>query len=120
MKQDKPFFADRWRLKVMLNNIISNSIRYRNGKDPVVEVNVEVSDKQASVEIQDNGRGISKEHLSNVCKMFYRATDDGPGSGLGLYIVKETIEKLNGSLNIDSEVGKGTKVRLQIPEVVPG
>jgi signal transduction histidine kinase len=118
VKQDKPFFTDRWRLKVMLNNIISNSIRYRNGKDPVIEVNVEVDDQLASVEIQDNGKGISKEHLGNVCQMFYRATDDGPGSGLGLYIVKETIEKLNGSLKIDSELGKGTCVKLQIPEVV--
>jgi signal transduction histidine kinase len=47
--------------------------------------------------------------------MFYRATDDGAGSGLGLYIVKEAIEKLNGHINIESEVGKGTTVKLQIP-----
>jgi signal transduction histidine kinase len=70
------------------------------------------------VEIQDNGKGIAKEHLKNVCTMFYRATDDGAGSGLGLYIVKETIDKLNGTMNIDSEEGKGTRVRLQIPEVL--
>jgi signal transduction histidine kinase len=49
--------------------------------------------------------------------MFYRATDDGAGSGLGLYIVKEAIDKHNGSINIDSEEGKGTIVRLLIPEV---
>jgi signal transduction histidine kinase len=49
--------------------------------------------------------------------MFYRATDDGAGSGLGLYIVKEAIEKLHGSINIDSEVGKGTRILLEIPEV---
>jgi signal transduction histidine kinase len=116
--QNKPFFSDRWRLKVMLNNIISNSIRYRNGKDPVIHVNVEVNDDAAFVEIQDNGRGIAKEHLKKVCTMFYRATDDGAGSGLGLYIVKETIDKLNGTLDIDSEEGKGTVVRLYIPEVL--
>jgi signal transduction histidine kinase len=49
--------------------------------------------------------------------MFYRATDEGAGSGLGLYIVKETIDKLNGSINIDSEIGRGTMVKLRIPEV---
>jgi signal transduction histidine kinase len=118
IRQEKPFYCDRWRLKVILNNIISNAIRYRNGKDPVIRVSVEVDSRGAKVEIEDNGKGIGKEHLSNVCKMFYRATDDGAGSGLGLYIVKETIDKLNGSINIHSEIGKGTMVKLNIPEVL--
>jgi signal transduction histidine kinase len=47
--------------------------------------------------------------------MFYRATDDGAGSGLGLYIAKEAIDKLNGSIKIDSEEGRGTIVNLEIP-----
>ena len=117
IKQEKPFYCDRWRLKVILNNIISNSIRYRNGKSPVIRVNVEVDNNGAHLAIEDNGKGIPQEHLKNVCKMFYRATDDGAGSGLGLYIVKEAIDKLNGSLDIDSEVGKGTLVKMEIPEV---
>jgi signal transduction histidine kinase len=115
--QEQPFYSDRWRLKVILNNIISNAIRYRNGRDPVIKVNVDVTDQGAAVSIEDNGKGIAKEHLKNVFRMFYRATDDGAGSGLGLYIVKETIDKLNGSILIDSEEGKGTTVRLLIPEV---
>jgi signal transduction histidine kinase len=81
-------------------------------------VNVAIDQEGAAVEIEDNGRGIAKEHLGNVCKMFYRATDDGAGSGLGLYIVKETIDKLNGSIDIDSEIGRGTMVRVSIPEVL--
>jgi signal transduction histidine kinase len=118
VRQEKPFYSDRWRLKVILNNVISNAIRYRNGRDPVIRVDVEVNQAGAQLQIQDNGKGIAQEHLGNVCKMFYRATDDGAGSGLGLYIVKETIDKLNGSINIDSEVGKGTLVKLEIPEVI--
>jgi signal transduction histidine kinase len=117
IRQDKPFYCDRWRLKVILNNVISNAIRYRNGRDPVIRVNVDITDLGAQVRIEDNGKGIAKEHLKHVCRMFYRATDDGAGSGLGLYIVKEAIDKLNGSINIDSEEGKGTTVRLLIPEV---
>ncbi|HEX5167565.1 MAG TPA: MASE1 domain-containing protein, partial [Cyclobacteriaceae bacterium] len=113
--QEKAFFSDSWRLKVILNNIISNSIRYRNGKDPVIKVNIKVDEKRAKLSIQDNGKGIAKEHLGNVCKMFYRATDDGAGSGLGLYIVKEAIDKLNGTIKIDSQEGKGTTVNLEIP-----
>lgn len=118
VQQVKPFYCDRWRLKVILNNIISNAIRYRNGRDPVIKVNVEVTEKGAQLSIEDNGKGIAEEHLSHVCRMFYRATDDGAGSGLGLYIVKETIDKLNGSIKIDSVEGKGTTVRLLIPEVL--
>ena len=115
--QKQPFYSDRWRLKVILNNIISNAIRYRNGKDPVIKVDVLINDNLASVAIQDNGKGIESEHLPNVYKMFYRATDDGAGSGLGLYIVKEAIDKLNGQIDIQSELGKGTIVRLAIPQI---
>ncbi len=115
INQDQPFFSDRWRLKVILNNVISNAIRYRNGHDPVIKVNVDITEHAASVAIEDNGKGIEKDHLPNIYKMFYRATDDGAGSGLGLYIVKEAIEKLNGQINIESELGKGTTVTLQIP-----
>lgn len=116
--QSAPFHSDRWRLKVILNNLISNSIRYRNGRDPVIKINVNVVDKKAQFEIEDNGRGIAKEHLGNVYRMFYRATDDGAGSGLGLYIVKETVDKLKGSITIESEEGHGTTVKLEIPELV--
>ena len=80
-------------------------------------MNVEVANHRAVVEIDDNGRGIPKEHLHKVYQMFYRATDDGAGSGLGLYIVKEAVDKLNGQIEIKSEVGKGTIVRLEIPEI---
>lgn len=115
ISQEEPFMSDRWRLKVILNNIISNAIRYRNGRDPVIRVNVDINKHAAMLAIEDNGKGIEKEHLPNIYKMFYRATDDGAGSGLGLYIVKEAIEKLNGNINIESEPGKGTVVKLEIP-----
>jgi signal transduction histidine kinase len=80
-------------------------------------VKIVVDDSLATVVIEDNGKGIEKEHLPNLCKMFYRATDDGAGSGLGLYIVKEAVDKLHGAIHIDSELGKGTTVSLSIPEL---
>ncbi len=102
---------------MILNNIISNSIRYKNGKDPVIRINAKIDAHLLDLSIEDNGKGISKEHISNLGKMFYRATDEGAGSGLGLYIVKETVHKLKGSLTIESEVGQGTTVKFKIPEV---
>jgi signal transduction histidine kinase len=115
--QDEPFYCDKWRLKVILNNVISNSIRYKNGKEPVVKVNAKIDRQRVRLSIEDNGTGIEKKHLTNLGKMFYRATDEGAGSGLGLYIVKETIQKLQGSMAIKSERGQGTRVEFEIPEV---
>lgn len=117
ISQEESFFSDKWRLKVIMNNLISNSIRYRNGKDPVVGIDISVSKQLAKVTIEDNGRGIEKKHLPKVWSMFYRATDDNAGSGLGLYIVKETVSKLSGNVDINSKVGKGTKVTFQIPQL---
>ncbi|QSE98853.1 MASE1 domain-containing protein [Fulvivirga lutea] len=116
IKGDRTFTSDPWRIKVILNNLISNAIRYRNGKSPVVDVTVKVENELAKIEVKDNGRGIPAEHLDKVCNMFYRATDDGAGSGLGLYIVKETVDKLGGELKVNSEVGKGTTINVSIPK----
>ncbi len=117
IEQQKPFYSDESRLKVVFNNLISNAIRYHNGKPPKVNVEIQVKPKYAYITIKDNGIGISKDHINNVFRMFYRATDTNHGSGLGLYIVKETIEKLNGSIKLKSEQGNGTIVQLQIPSL---
>ncbi|WP_350115715.1 MASE1 domain-containing protein [Fulvivirga sp.] len=112
---NKPFVSDPWRVKVILNNLISNAIRYRNGKTPSIDIDVAKQNGNVHITVKDNGKGISKEHLNKVCDMFYRATDDGAGSGLGLYIVKETVDKLGGDLKIDSELGEGTTVSVSLP-----
>jgi signal transduction histidine kinase len=117
INQPEAFYCDNWRLKIIFNNLISNAIRYKNGRDPVIRIKGSVQGSKAQLCIEDNGRGISKEHLPNLGKMFYRATDEGAGSGLGLYIVKETMAKLGGSLAIESVEGEGTTVMLEIPEV---
>ena len=109
------FFSDERRLKVIMNNIISNSIRYANGKEPVVSIDVSVDKQSAKISVQDNGVGIEKKHHKKIFDMFYRATDDNAGSGLGLYIVKESVEKLNGDIDLASEPGKGTIINLEIP-----
>ncbi|MFC2124775.1 MASE1 domain-containing protein [Bacteroidota bacterium] len=113
------FYSDERRLKVILNNIISNSIRYANGKDPVVSIDVSVDNRSAKISVEDNGVGIEKKHQNKIFDMFYRATDDNAGSGLGLYIVKESVEKLNGYINLESEPGRGTIISLEIPNNKP-
>lgn len=115
--QQKTFYSDESRIRVVLNNLISNAIRHHNGKRPQVDISVQVKPKYAHIYIRDNGIGISKDHINNVFKMFYRATDTSHGSGLGLYIVKETLDKLRGSIKLKSELDKGTEVYLQIPSL---
>ncbi|MTI26791.1 GHKL domain-containing protein [Fulvivirga kasyanovii] len=117
IRQDVPFSSDKKRLKVIFNNLISNAIRYSNHTDPYIKIDIAVDNVTAKININDNGRGIPKDHLKNVFKMFYRATDDNAGSGLGLYIVKETVDKLRGNVALNSVEKKGTTVNLEIPNL---
>jgi signal transduction histidine kinase len=115
VKQSKAFYSDKRRIKVVFNNLISNAIRYNDSRKPVINVETIVDNGHAEIRVTDNGRGISEEHLDKVFKMFYRATDKGAGSGLGLYIVQETMDKLGGTVSINSQLNKGTEVLLKIP-----
>jgi PAS domain S-box-containing protein len=112
-----PFFSDKQRINVILSNLISNSIKYADlwKETPFLDVRVVVNDVEAVIKISDNGEGIKSEYKSKVFDMFYRATLNSNGSGLGLYIVKEVIEKLHGSIELQSEYGKGTQFTIRIP-----
>lgn len=111
------FTSDEYRLKVMLNNVLSNAFKYVNPvlDEHIVSINIHQNCSNAIIQIKDNGIGIEDKHLDKIFNMFYRATNNQPGSGLGLYIAKETAEKLNGTIDIKSKPGKGTIVTLSIP-----
>ncbi len=70
------------------------------------------------LQVEDNGIGIGREHIDHVFKMFYRATDHTNGSGIGLYIVKETVEKLTGSITVRSIKSVGTTFSVTIPNML--
>ncbi len=116
---NSPFYSDHRRLSVIINNLISNAIIYHNKyrEDPFIEVLVNVEKNNASIKVIDNGRGIESAHINNIFKMFYRATQGSNGSGLGLYIVKETLDKLKGKVFVESKVGEGTVFSLSIPSL---
>jgi signal transduction histidine kinase len=117
IKGRSTFYSDQRRIKVIFNNLISNSIRYANGKDPKVEIDINVNKSIADITIADNGIGIEKPHQKKVFEMFYRATDSNVGSGLGLYIVKESVERLNGHIELNSEKGHGTIFNISLPNL---
>ncbi|MES2730727.1 MAG: PAS domain S-box protein [Bacteroidota bacterium] len=111
--------SDKGRLRVILNNLVSNAIRYHRlmQEHPYIQIDVRVNPEKAIMEVSDNGQGISAEHLDKIFDMFYRASNSAKGSGLGLYIVKETLVKLQGTITVKSEYKKGTTFTLEIPNM---
>lgn len=111
------FYCGKMRIGFLIQNLISNSIKYYDASKPRPFVNVEVFKNESDVKIviEDNGIGISKKYLDRIFDMFYRATERSDGSGLGLYIVKETVDMMGGSIKLNSEKNKGTSVTLTIP-----
>ena len=109
--------TDKARLKVLLNNVISNSVKYRrkDGIQPFVRFNMQHLNGQYIMTVEDNGEGIPEGSREKVFDMFYRASTTTAGTGLGLYICKEIISKLHGSISLESEVGKGTKITICLP-----
>ncbi|HYD22842.1 MAG TPA: PAS domain-containing sensor histidine kinase [Flavipsychrobacter sp.] len=114
---DLEFQSDRSRVSILLNNLVSNAIRYSDPlrDNPYVAVSVSLRGEAIELEVKDNGLGISEENREKVFEMFYRVSKRSIGSGLGLYIVKETVEKLNGTIRLDSELNKGTTFKVALP-----
>ena len=117
IKQDQVFNSDILRLKIILNNLVSNALKFQNPyrKNPSLHINISSNKNNCQMIIKDNGIGIGKEHIEKLFNMFYRATDKKPGSGIGLYIVKDCLQKLKGTIDVHSEIDKGTKFCVNIP-----
>ncbi|MEQ8927592.1 MAG: ATP-binding protein [Fulvivirga sp.] len=111
--------SDESRLKIVLSNLITNCIKYHNynQESPKIVVNVDLNYAKgiSVIEILDNGMGIAKEHLDKIFDMFFRASSDkAEGSGLGLYIVKDTVTKIGGQIDVESEIGNGTVFKITL------
>ncbi|HEY5825773.1 MAG TPA: HAMP domain-containing sensor histidine kinase [Cyclobacteriaceae bacterium] len=114
---DEPMLLDKSRTKIILSNIISNAIKYHNlrQENPWVEVKTITDSNNYVISIADNGTGILPDKVDRVFDMFFRATDRSAGSGLGLFIVKEAVDKLGGKIALKSEYGKGSEFIITLP-----
>jgi signal transduction histidine kinase len=113
------FYSDETRLRIIFNNLLSNAIKFHleeTREQPYVRVVAQEHDSAYSFEVSDNGRGMSSEIRDDIFKMFFRGTPSVPGSGLGLYILKESVEKLNGAVEVESEEDKGSSFKIRIPK----
>ncbi|WP_306642142.1 hybrid sensor histidine kinase/response regulator [Sanyastnella coralliicola] len=117
VEQSGPVLLDELRVKMILNNLVSNSIKYQDSSkgQPYVNVNVITAADKTTITVEDNGVGIAREDQKKVFEMFYRSAENQLGNGLGLYIVKEAVEKLGAELQVDSEKGNGSRFVVSIP-----
>lgn len=120
IKQPVKFVSDLTRVKILLNNIVSNAIKYRDTSKELskVVIDIEVDPEKAKIQIIDNGEGIPSDQIPYIFDMFHRASDHSEGSGLGLYIVKNVVDKLNAQISVSSELGIETVFTIIIPNVL--
>ncbi|HEU5289140.1 MAG TPA: HAMP domain-containing sensor histidine kinase [Cyclobacteriaceae bacterium] len=110
---------DRNRIMIILNNLISNAIKYhrQDGENKWVKTSVSKSKSIITIVVSDNGQGIQADRKDKVFEMFYRGTERSQGSGLGLYIVREAVEKMYGKIHVESIEGAGTSFFITIPVI---
>jgi PAS domain S-box-containing protein len=119
--ENEPFYSDKKRLKIIFMNLISNAIKYQSTEAsirPEININLHINKENVIIKIKDNGIGIEKDLQFKIFEMFFRASENSVGSGLGLYIVKQILEKMNSTISLDSEIGKGSEFRITIPNSI--
>ncbi|MFM7903034.1 MAG: sensor histidine kinase, partial [Bacteroidota bacterium] len=109
--------SDKYRMDTLLKNIIGNAVKYRNPdvQEHWVKVTVTSRNNLHIVSVSDNGMGISEKSLPKIFDMFYRGSSSVTGTGLGLYICKEIIGRLEGTIDVESIPGKGSTFILTVP-----
>ena len=106
--------ADPFAVGLILRQLVQNAIQFRDEKKEacLCMVSIEGTRQNWSLVVEDNGKGIPDESQSKVFEMFFSSNNMAQGSGLGLYIVKETVDRMNGKIDLFSKAGVGTRITL--------
>lgn len=113
-----PWISDPFRTQVVLKNLISNAMKYQkpnsngNGK---IHIAIDVDPQKSKIVVEDNGIGIDPKYHEEVFKMFFRATNQSFGAGIGLYIVKEALNRVNGTIELESKPDQGSRFTVLLP-----
>jgi PAS domain S-box-containing protein len=113
------FNSDEKRVNVILKNLIFNAVKYQNlnQENPSIKVKANEDGNHILISVKDNGEGIDPDIQEKVYEMFFRASEKSSGSGLGLYIVKEMVSKLDGTIQLKSEPDKGSEFIIKLPSL---
>lgn len=117
LNQTAQFYSDPVRLSIIVNNLVTNAIKFQDytKEQSYFEFDIDINHERLVLKTSDNGIGIATEHQQKVFDMFYRGTDRTSGSGIGLYLVKQTVEKMKGTIGLTSELGKYTHFEVTLP-----
>jgi two-component system phosphate regulon sensor histidine kinase PhoR len=115
-----PIRGDRAQLVQVLDNLISNAVRYGCDRpDSRIDIAASRNGRWVTLNVTDHGPGIAREHLPRVTQRFYRVdaarSRESGGTGLGLAIVKHIVERHKGALEVKSTIGVGTSVSVRLP-----
>lgn len=118
ISNNSPLFStDITKLKVIINNLISNALKYQRKNEPnkSVEVKITIIGDQMEIVVSDNGMGIEEQYLKSIFNLFFRATAEVGGSGFGLYNVNEIVSTLGGSIEVESLINEGSTFKVTLP-----
>lgn len=120
INQELSFYSDPSRVETIVSNLLSNAYKYHrfDSNNPYINIKIDVFGVKAIIEISDNGSGIADEYHNKIFQMFFRASEKSQGSGLGLYIVKSAIDKLEGTITLHSIHGKESTFTVEIPNLL--
>lgn len=118
VNEDIPFYSDSLRFSTLISNLITNAVKYsREEVASFVKVSFHTYPSEAILCVEDNGEGIPEDKLDKIFDMFFRNSVKSSGSGLGLYICKEIVDKMGGELKVSSVHKKGSKFEIRLPNL---
>lgn len=117
IEETVPFFSDKSRVNALINNLVTNAYKYTRTEepDPYVKFSFTSNASEGIIRVEDNGEGIAEEYHRKIFEMFFRASEQYDGSGLGLYICKEIVSRLQGSIEVQSTPMKGSIFIVKLP-----
>lgn len=117
--QNHAYKSDAVRVKMILTNLIENAIYFQDNTkaERFIDIEILVNENDVHIEVCDNGVGISKDIRHKVYRMFFRASEASKGSGLGLFLAKEAVKKLTGTIQFESSRGVGTNFTVILPRI---
>jgi signal transduction histidine kinase len=122
VEEQKPFYSDLQRFTIIVENLISNAIKFQDFSRANRFIKITAISDQVNVAIQvsDNGIGMADEYVHKIFDMFFRISGEREGSGIGLYIVKETVLKLSGTITVESKENIGTTFHVKLKNLHAG
>ncbi len=117
-KGTKSVVTDAALFRIIMENIMENALMFKKSKNAQLTITCHSLGDGLHLCCHDNGMGIAKDQIGRIFEMFYRGSDRSRGNGLGLYLVKKAVEKLQGNITVSSEEGEFTEVNIFLPHTI--